>query len=115
MGFERDSGAPNTRTPAAESAAKRAAARRKAAPKKAAKKKAAKKKAANKARGTTATNERSGSPSGSTETKKKSFFGKMMENTGKPNKRRFQRGARMTTGERKKYDTAMKRWKKKNK
>lgn len=44
-----------------------------------------------------------------------SFFGKMMANTGKPNKRRFQRGARMTPGERRKYESAMKRWESKKK
>lgn len=33
----------------------------------------------------------------------------------KPNKRKFQRGARMTPGERRKYEAAMERWKKKNK
>ena len=37
----------------------------------------------------------------------------MLENTGKPNKNRFQRGARMTPGEKRKYEAAMERWKKK--
>ncbi len=109
MGFERGSGAPDTSTPvarkAAEKAAERRVVRKKAAKKKAAKKKAAKKKAAARNGGS--------SSSESPTPEKRSFFGKMFENTGKPNKRRFQRGARMTPGESRKYEAAMERWKKK--
>jgi len=49
--------------------------------------------------------------------KKKGFFDRIGEGfkkatarTGKPNKRRFTRGARMTPGEKRKYEAAMKRW-----
>lgn len=104
MGFERGSGAPDTSTPAARAGAKKAAERR-VVQKKAAKKKAAKKKAAARNGGS--------SSSESPTPEKRSFFGKMFENTGKPNKRRFQRGARMTPGESRKYEAAMERWKKK--
>ena len=104
MGFERGSGAPDTSTPVARKAAEKAAERR-VVRKKAAKKKAAKKKAAARNGGS--------SSSESPTPEKRSFFGKMFENTGKPNKRRFQRGARMTPGESRKYEAAMERWKKK--
>ena len=47
----------------------------------------------------------------------KGFFGKLSDKikkattlTGKPNKRKFQRGARMTPGERRKYDAAVERY-----
>ena len=91
------SGAP--RLPAKKAAARKAAARKAPAKKSAAKRSPAKKAAS-----------------------KKGFldrlgegFKKATARTGKPNKRMFQRGARMTPGEKRKYEAAMKRWEKKNK